>query len=98
MRGILFMEFFTYILFSQKLNKFYIGSTDDIYRRLSDHNRGKTSFTKTGIPWDLVYKEAFPTRSEALRREKYIKNQKSVIYIRSLIDKFSSVRPEHPDL
>ncbi len=92
------MEFFTYILFSKKLNKFYIGSTDNVERRLAEHNRGKTPFTKTGMPWILVYKEAFFTRSEALNREKYIKNQKSVIFIKALIDKFSSAGSEHPDL
>ena len=92
------MNFCTYILFSEKLNKFYIGSTNDIDRRLDDHNRGKSPFTKTGMPWILVYKETFQTRSEALKREKYIKNQKSTIYIKSLIDKFSSAGSEHPDL
>ena len=90
--------FFTYILFSQKLNKFYIGSTENTEKRLVEHNRGKTPFTKTGMPWVLVYKESFSTRSEALRHEKYIKNQKSVVYIKSLINNFSSVGSEHPDL
>jgi putative endonuclease len=92
------MEFFTYILFSQKLTKYYTGSTDNIAKRLLEHNRGKTPFTKTGMPWVLAYYESFPSRSQAFRREKYIKNQKSVIYIKSLVEKFSSADTEHPDL
>ena len=70
-------------------------SKDNIDKRLAEHNRGKTPFTKTGIPWILVYKESFLSRTEAFRREKYIKNQKSVIYIKSLLGKFSSTGSEH---
>ncbi len=38
---------YCYILYSTKLNKYYVGSTPDIDRRLQDHNRGKEKFTKT---------------------------------------------------
>jgi hypothetical protein len=42
-----------YILFSQKLNRFYVGTTDDVERRLQEHNEGtyKDAFTSKGIPW-----------------------------------------------
>jgi len=76
------MQFYTYILFSKKLNKYYIGSTDNVQRRLAEHNRGKTNFTKTGYPWVIVFIETFATRSEAFTRERYIKAQKSATYIR----------------
>jgi len=58
-----------YILFSAKLNKYYVGSTTDIERRLLEHNRGKEKFTKTGIPWLLVYKETLDSLPEARKRE-----------------------------
>ena len=92
------MRFYTYILYSKKLNKFYIGSTDDVNKRLAEHNRGKTTFTRTWFPWELVYKETFETRSDAFKHERYIKAQKSSKYIRGLIEKFNSVDSEHPDL
>jgi putative endonuclease len=61
-----------YILYSATLNKYYIGSTTDIERRLNEHNRGKEKFTATGIPWILVYQESFAELKQARQRELYI--------------------------
>ena len=79
------MQICCYILFSEKLNKYYVGSTTDIERRLAEHNRGKDKFTKTGIPWRLVYTEPFMELIEARRREGYIKKMKSRKFIEHLI-------------
>ena len=86
--------FYTYILFSPKLDKFYTGSTNDLERRLKDHNRGKTNFTRMGMPWELKYFETFNTKGEAVRREMEIKKQKNRQYILQLINRGGS---EHPD-
>ena len=75
----------TYILFSEKLNKYYIGSTSDINRRIEDHNRGKEKFTRTGTPWQIVYSEQFEILADARKRELQIKKQKSRKYIERLI-------------
>ena len=75
----------TYILYSEKLNKYYVGSTTDIQRRLEEHNRGKEKFTSTGVPWKLVYKEIFQELKQARQRELHIKKMKSRKYIESLI-------------
>ncbi|MFZ1371885.1 MAG: GIY-YIG nuclease family protein, partial [Ferruginibacter sp.] len=74
-----------YILFSPNLNKYYVGSTPDIERRLIEHNRGKEKFTKTGIPWKLVYKEVFEDLKQARKREFQIKKMKSRKYVEMLI-------------
>jgi putative endonuclease len=74
-----------YILFSAKLNKYYVGSTSDIERRLNDHNRGKEKFTSVGMPWELVYAEPFEELTMARKRELEIKKKKSRKYIESLI-------------
>ena len=79
------MPAFCYILFSTKLNKYYVGSTPDLERRLNDHNRGKEKFTRTGMPWQLVYMETFEELAMARRRELDIKKKKSRKYIESLI-------------
>ncbi len=79
------MPFYCYIFFSEKLNKYYVGSTTDMPRRLEDHNRGKEKFTKTGCPWVLVHAEIFTELLDARRRETYIKKQKSRKYIETLI-------------
>ncbi len=79
-------QYFTYIIKSQKNGKYYIGSSDDVNRRLLDHNWSRTPSTKTGIPWVLVYFESFDSRSEAMKREYEIKAKKSRNYIEFLID------------
>ena len=79
------MPAYTYILYSEKLNKYYVGSTTDITPRLEDHNRGKEKFTKTGCPWVIVYTEIFTELLDARRREASIKKQKSRKYIEALI-------------
>jgi putative endonuclease len=62
-----------YILYSEKLHKHYVGYTDNISRRLSEHNRGKSKFTRIGIPWVLITSLDMNTRLEAARLEKRIK-------------------------
>ena len=78
---------YTYILYSEKLNKYYVGACTDLHRRLLEHNSGHTKFTSTGIPWKIVYKEEFSTLSEAKKRETNIKRMKSRKYIEYLISK-----------
>jgi len=74
-----------YILQSEASGKFYVGSTDDLDRRLSEHARGHTPSTRGLGPWKLVYKEEFATLLEARRRELEIKRWKSSRLIRALI-------------
>jgi putative endonuclease len=74
-----------YILYSLKLDKYYVGSTSDIIRRLEEHNRGKEKYTRTGLPWNLVYQETFNELHAARSREAYIKKQKSRKFIETLI-------------
>jgi putative endonuclease len=74
-----------YILYSAKLNRYYVGSTNDIQRRLSEHNRPKGKYTDIGFPWQLVYTEEYKSKKEAMQREKLIKNKKSKQFIIDLI-------------
>ena len=53
--------------------------------RLKRHNSGRSTFTKRGIPWHVVYQKDYKTKSEAYQAELYIKSQKSRIYIEQLI-------------
>jgi len=81
----------SYILFSKKLNKYYVGACIDINRRLFEHNIGHSKFTRLGIPWELKYTEEYPTLLEAKQRELYIKKMKSRKYIEDLISKGNSL-------
>jgi putative endonuclease len=75
---------FTYILYSAKLNKYYIGACTDLERRLYEHNIGHSKFTSLGISWILKHSESFETLQAAKKRELYIKRMKSRKYIERL--------------
>jgi putative endonuclease len=74
-----------YIIFSETLNKYYVGCTDDLVRRLIEHNSKAGHFTSPGAPWRVVHLETFSLRLEALKREREIKSKKSRRYIESLL-------------
>jgi putative endonuclease len=76
-----------YILYSKKLDKYYIGACIDMNRRLYEHNIGHSKFTSLGMPWELVYTEQFESLAEAKARELKIKKMKSRKYIEDLIVK-----------
>lgn len=65
--------FYTYVLQSEKNKQFYIGFTSDLRYRLLEHSQGLNFSTKRYIPWKLVYYEACIEKSDAQRREKYLK-------------------------
>jgi len=73
--------FSVYILYSSTLNKFYVGSTQHLSLRLLEHNRGKSLFTKKGIPWILVHSFSCDNRTEALQLEKQIKKRGIARYL-----------------
>ena len=75
---------FMYILYSSKLNKYYVGSCINMERRLYEHNIGHSSFTSRGIPWIIKHTEFFEELLLAKQREMYIKRMKSRKYIESL--------------
>lgn len=88
------MPYFTYIIKSKVANRYYIGETDNLERRITLHNEGNSISTKAYIPWELVYFEKFATKTEALRREKHLKKMKSKKYIEWLISNHSGGRPD----
>jgi len=77
--------FFVYIIQSQKQGTYYVGVTDNIERRLFEHNHGKSIYTRSKGPWVLVYQERHNSRSEAMKREFEIKSKKKRAYIERLI-------------
>ena len=65
---------FVYAISSLSRNYIYVGLTDNIERRFSEHNNGYNKTTKPYIPFKLIVSESFPTRIEARAREKYLKS------------------------
>ncbi|MEX0325820.1 MAG: GIY-YIG nuclease family protein [Puniceicoccaceae bacterium] len=81
-------EFFVYVLENSK-GRLYIGHTDNLQRRLRQHNapKGKShlgKYTHKHGPWNLLGHESFPTRSRAMQREKELKAWKSPCRVRTL--------------
>jgi putative endonuclease len=79
------MSYFVYIIQSKKDGRFYIGSTNNLTERVERHNQGRSRYTKSRGPWELVYKEEHHDRSTAMKKEKEIKNRKSRQFIESLV-------------
>ena len=65
--------YFVYILESFVDGDFYKGSCSDYRKRLGEHNSGESKFTRSKMPWKLVFARAFETKAEALIEEKRIK-------------------------
>lgn len=77
--------FYVYILQSLQDNSYYIGYTGDLDRRLKKHNTSCAGYTSTKKPWTIVYSEFFDNKRDAIMREKFLKKQKSKVFIESLI-------------
>ena len=77
--------YYCYILYSKKLDTYYIGSTSNIEDRLKRHNSGRSKYTKPGIPWTLVYCKQYTSKAAAYQAELYIKSQKSRKHIEELL-------------
>ena len=55
--------------------KNYVGQTNNLSHRLKYHNSGKVKSTKRYILWELLYSEGYPSRGEAMKREKWFKSK-----------------------
>ncbi len=66
--------YYVYILFSQRTGRYYVGSTEDISRRLREHNAGRSLSTRAGVPWEVVHLEGCSKRSAAVLLENRIKS------------------------
>jgi len=67
------MMYHVYLLRSKKNSTFYIGYSNNVVRRLNEHNSGMIGYTKKFKPWELIYYESFLSMDDAKRREKSLK-------------------------
>jgi putative endonuclease len=82
--------FYTYVLKSEKDSRFYTGSTNDLQKRLSEHNSGRVTSTKGRGPFELIYYEASLNEQDARAREKYLKTGMGKRYIKNRLKRFLS--------
>ena len=69
------MSFKVYIIYSVNKDIFYKGMTSDLTKRIDDHNRNLSNYTKNKGPWSLVFYRTFLSKAEALKYERMIKRQ-----------------------
>ena len=73
------MAFYVYMLKSKGIKSVtYVGYTNNLIKRIKLHNSGKGAKFTRGRKWVLIYKEKFKSKNEAISREYYIKNNKSI--------------------
>lgn len=70
----LLVFFYTYVLESLKDGDHYIGYTNNLIKRVEEHNKGKVFSTKPRRPLKLIYYEACLNKEDAKQREKYLKS------------------------
>ncbi len=79
------MKGIIYILKSQANERYYIGSTNDLDRRLIEHQMGKTKYTKSAGPFELVFKQGFESVELARKIEYRFKKSKSRKIIEAIL-------------
>jgi putative endonuclease len=79
--------YFVYIIYSKKLDRYYVGYSENLVKRLSEHNTGMSTYTSKAHDWELKYQLPFKSREDAMKEEKRIKAKKSRRYLEWLIAK-----------
>ena len=82
------MFYYTYVIQSLRDKQWYTGCTNDLRKRLREHNTGKVLITKSRKPFKLIYYEACLNKEDAYRREKYLKTGMGKKYLRNRLKKF----------
>jgi putative endonuclease len=79
---------YLYILYSKKLDRFYVGETSDIKARIQKHHSKhyKQAFTGKADDWELVLQTEILSKEDAIFLEKFIKRMKSKKFIRKIVD------------
>ena len=80
------MNYWVYVLENEK-GRWYIGQTNNLELRIERHNNQKVKSTKNRGYWKLIYKERFKLRSEALKREKFLKSGAGRAFLKKLLGK-----------
>jgi len=75
--------FYVYALFNVSLQRFYIGVTADLKRRLKQHSWAKKSYRNKS--YKIIFFEAYLNKKDALRRERYLKSTKGKYALKTML-------------
>ena len=76
--------FYIYVLKNLTDSSYYVGMSKDINKRLKEHNRGKSKYTKSRLPWKIIYSEGPYETKKARKLEKYYKSTAGKIKLKKL--------------
>ena len=79
---------YVYVLRSLKDGLFYIGQTNDLKRRYGEHRRGENISTSKRLPLELIFYEAYPSKEDVERRERYFKTTKGKTTLKQMLKNF----------
>jgi len=80
--------YFVYILQSLRDKKLYVGYTDNVKRRIEEHNKGRVSITKNRRPFKLIYVEGYLNQQDATSREKCFKTGWGRTYVKKVLNNY----------
>ena len=80
--------YYVYVLQSLKDNEFYTGFTDNLERRIKEHNNKEEPSTKLRAPFRLIYYEGCFSKKDAIAREKYLKTGMGKKYIKNRVKNY----------
>jgi putative endonuclease len=78
--------YYAYVLKSLKNNRFYYGCTNNLKRRLFEHDTGKSKYTQYTKPFKLFYFERFKTLKEARKKERFFKSGQGREFIKKILN------------
>lgn len=80
--------YYVYILQSKSKEFLYVGCTQDLKRRLKEHNNKEELSTKHYAPLELIHYEAYKSKKDAYRREAYFKTTKGKTTLRTMLKEY----------
>jgi putative endonuclease len=80
--------YYVYILHSLKDKEFYTGYTENLERRINEHNLGYEKATKNRLPLRLIYFEAYINKKDAKGREEFLKSGSGKRYLKKQLKNY----------
>jgi putative endonuclease len=82
--------YFIYVLRIVRTNRSYVDHTSDLKRRITEHNSSalnpKRCIKRIAGPWELIYKEEYSSRAEAMKRQKFLKSGQGREWLKNLFE------------
>lgn len=83
--------YYVYILKSKNFNKGYTGFTENIEKRLKEHNSGKNFYSKRYRPWIIVHQEKFGNKIDAINKERFYKSRTGKRRLKEIFNNYCPV-------